>query len=99
MNIPEEVKKLREQYPEMFQHPELKSNEVWVGDFVVDVVYMQTALWREEGLPSVRIGLTKTFTTVEAFCGSGARVVKEKLTGIACLPVFALAEEFVQFAN
>jgi hypothetical protein len=47
---------LRKQYPQMFEHLELRPGEVWLGSEVVDVVYLNAEIYRRNGTPSARVG-------------------------------------------
>lgn len=52
----QQEKEMREQYPDMFTHPELLPGEVFIGSQVVDVVYFNVNIYRQNGLPSARVG-------------------------------------------
>ena len=48
--------KWRTENPLMFSHPEAMSGEVWIGDDIVDLVYINIDKYKRKGLPSARMG-------------------------------------------
>ena len=54
--IEAEEKRWRNEYPEMFTHPELKEGEVWVGDVLSDLLLAQVHSYRSNGVPTARCG-------------------------------------------
>lgn len=57
---PEEIsqreQELRIEHPQIFAHPELRPNEVWLGDCLVDLVHSELFAYHQNGIPSARIG-------------------------------------------
>ncbi len=51
------AREMREEWPDMFTHPELKEGEVCINDGVVcDAATAQAAVYRSIGLTSARLG-------------------------------------------
>ncbi|MFA6076772.1 MAG: hypothetical protein WC735_01710 [Candidatus Paceibacterota bacterium] len=40
----------------MFTHPRLLPGEVWIGNQVMEVVYLNASIYRQHGVPSARVG-------------------------------------------
>lgn len=55
--------------PEMFNHQKAKSNEVWLGDQLVDFVHVNVAQYKRNGVPSVRIDPEPIMKPVEGLSG------------------------------
>lgn len=53
----EEERKLREEYPGMFGHPEAAENEIHLRSIVIDAAMPQVHIYRTQaGMPSARLG-------------------------------------------
>ena len=48
------VDELRKSDPDMFQHAELKPNEVCIGFVGPEVIHMHLEWWHQHGVPSAR---------------------------------------------
>jgi hypothetical protein len=48
------ISRLRKACPGMFNHPELKENEIYVGDVGPEIMYDQLTLWHLRGVKSAR---------------------------------------------
>ena len=56
---------MREKFPHMFVHPELRAGEVWAGDCLIDVVSINAQIYRNEGVPSTRISPNPTMGKIK----------------------------------
>ena len=55
--IAEKEREMREKYPDMFNHPELKDGEVYIHSGIVcDAADAQVAVYKSAGLTSARLG-------------------------------------------
>ncbi len=58
---------LREGCPQMFTHPDLMQGEIWIGDYIIDVVGLQAGLYRSHGIPSTRVGTKPVMGKLKQF--------------------------------
>src|SRR3989344_2587451 len=56
MSIKQREKQMREENPWMFEHPELRSGEVWLDELVADAARLSVAMYHSDGVKSARIG-------------------------------------------
>ena len=59
MTPQEKIEELRAQYPQMFEHKELRKGEVCLGERLIDVVEFDVEEYRRQGLRSIRQGSGK----------------------------------------
>ncbi|MEI6553511.1 MAG: hypothetical protein WCO09_02990 [bacterium] len=52
----ERIAEAQRQNPEMFEHPELKTGEIHLGDAVCNIAIAQVEEYKRTGLPSARLG-------------------------------------------
>lgn len=89
----------RAKYPKMFSHADALSDEVWIGDHLVDVAEMNLSFARKAGVVSARLGVNSVLLElkVSSFRTDG-NMAKEELVGLAHLPMFANAREYARLA-
>ena len=54
--VAQRVEVLREKLPQKFVHPELRPNEIWLGNILVDIVDFEVETLQGRGVPSARTG-------------------------------------------
>ncbi len=64
------ARELREQCPAAFSHPELQAGEIWVGNWLLDAVGVQVAVYRENGMPRSRFDPTPTYGPIRGSKGT-----------------------------
>ena len=54
-------RELRNEYPDMFDTPDLEIDEVCLGVIMVDAAEIQASLYNSKGLKTARVGVTDLF--------------------------------------
>lgn len=65
----EKIEQMRKNYPAMFSHKNAKPNEVCIDIQPIDFAIMNTPLYREQGLSSVRMDDKAEFRPVQGIDG------------------------------
>jgi len=56
LKIMEREARMRQEFPAMFNHPQARSNEIWIGNQIFEVAYQNASIYRTEGgLKSLRV--------------------------------------------
>jgi hypothetical protein len=86
----------REKYPTSFVHAELREGEMFLGDVLVDVVYLEVRRLQSKGVVSTRMG-EKVMRPVQVGVGSSAGGFKNEEWMLDHYPLFVNIREFIEY--
>ena len=92
----ERIEKLKQDYPAMFSHAELRPDEVCIGEIIIDVVGLNVGTLKANGLPSARRSETPVLKTVKVWTLRNGRDEEIALPNIQFYPVFVDVYEYFQ---
>jgi hypothetical protein len=87
---------MRKQCPEMFNHPGLRPDEVWLGDQIIEIVFVNAHEYRQAGLKSVRVGDEDVLVKTSCYSAPGevANAVVREFSGRS---IFVFLDDLLDF--